>query len=289
MDRSAAGRGGGGAMSGAGRRGRAWTAGLLAAVLAVAAVFTASAQSESATDVRSRLERALADYEQAQAETDRDARIAGFRRAEQGFSALIEEGLATPALYTNLGNAALQAGDLGQAVLAYQRALRLDPTATTAHQNLAHLRSLLPAWVPRPSGSEGVEALLVYRRVPSTLRSLLAAACFALAALCVVASQRRPEGPWRGIAIVTGLAWLGLLASVVLDGSGDVGEAAVLTAAETPARSSDSARAPLAFPDPLPQGVEVERLEVRGDFARVRLANGRDVWVRSSSVTPVEG
>jgi hypothetical protein len=75
----------------------------------------------------------------------------------------------------------------------------------------------------------------------------------------------------------------------VLDGSGDVGEAAVLTAAETPARSSDSARAPLAFPDPLPQGVEVERLEVRGDFARVRLANGRDVWVRSSSVTPVEG
>ncbi len=274
-------------MSGAGRRAGVWTATLLAAM--TLAVVPASAQTSAGTDVRSRLERALADYEQAQAEADRDARIAGFRRAEQGFSALIDEGLATPALYTNLGNAALQSGDLGQAVLAYQRALRLDPTAATAHQNLAHLRSLLPAWVPRPSGGDGVDSLLVYRRIPAAMRSLLAAGCFALAALCVVASQRRPEGPWRGLAIVLALAWLGLVASVVLDGSGDAGEAAVLTAEETPARSSDSALAPLAFPDPLPQGVEVERLEVRGDFARIRLANGRDVWVRSSSVTPVDG
>lgn len=274
-------------MSGAGRRAGVWTATLLAAMTLV--VVPASAQTSAGTDVRSRLERALADYEQAQAETDRDARIAGFRRAEQGFSALIDEGLATPALYTNLGNAALQSGDLGQAVLAYQRALRLDPTAATAHQNLAHLRSLLPAWVPRPSGGDGVDSLLVYRRISAAMRSLLAAGSFALAALCVVASQRRPEGPWRGLAIVLGLVWLGLVASVVLDGSGDAGEAAVLTAEETPARSSDSALAPLAFPDPLPQGVEVERLEVRGDFARIRLANGRDVWVRSSSVTPVDG
>lgn len=268
---------------------RRLNAGAAAIAFVVGLALAAAAQAPPATDVRSRLERALADYAQAQTEVDREARIAGFRRAEQGFSALIDEGLATPALYTNLGNAALQAGDLGQAVLAYQRALRLDPSATTARQNLAHLRSQLPDWVPRPSGSEGVESLLVYRRIPSSLRSLLAAGCFALAAFCVVVSQRRTEGPWRGLAIVIGLAWLGLLASVVLDGSGDEGEAAVLTADETPARSSDAAMAPLAFPDPLPQGVEVERLEVRGDFARIRLANGRDVWVRSSSVTPVGG
>ena len=43
----------------------------------------------------------------------------------------------------------------------------------------------------------------------------------------------------------------------------------------------------LAFPDPLPQGVEALRLETRGDFARIRLANGRDVWVRNGSLTPV--
>ena len=265
---------------------KGWTGALL---LVFIVVCSARAEGPAATDVRARLERALADYEQAQAEADRDARSAGFHRAEQGFAALIAEGLETPSLYTNLGNAALQASNLGEAVLAYRRALNLDPGATTARQNLAHIRSLLPAWVPRPTGSEGADSLLVYRRVPASTRSLVAAGCFALAALFYAVGQRRTNGPWRGFAFGIGLAWIGLVASVVLDDSGQAGEAAVLTADETPARSSDSAMAALAFPDPLPQGVEVERLEIRGEFARIRLANGRDVWVRSSSVTPVAG
>ena len=243
----------------------------------------------SDSDPRAQLEQALADYAKAQAESDREARLAGFKRAEQGFAALIEDGAETPSLYTNLGNAALQAGHAGQAVVAYQRALRLDPGSTTAHQNLAHVRSLLPAWVPRPGSADSTEALFAYRRIPVQARSLAAAGCFALAALSLVLSARRREGAWRGLAMLSGLAWLALLASVVLDGRGAQSRAAVLTAEETPARSADSALAPLAFPEPLPPGVEVEQLEVRGDFARIRLANGRDVWVRSSSVTPIAG
>jgi len=276
---------------------RVWLSGQLAALVAsllVAALFGAASipAQASGSDRRERLERALDDYANAQAESDRDARRAGFSRSEQGFAALIEEGGATPALLTNLGNAALQAGHVGQAVLAYQRALRLDPSAPssrTARQNLAHLRSLLPGWVPRPSEDEGADTLFIYRRIPESIRSLAAAGCFALAALLLAVSIRRREGPWRGLAIGASIVWLGLLASVVLDDPSGEGEAAVLTADETPARSSDSAMAPLAFPEPLPPGVEVERLEVRGDFARIRLANGRDVWVRSSNVTPVEG
>ncbi|MEZ4279796.1 MAG: tetratricopeptide repeat protein [Myxococcota bacterium] len=260
---------------------------LVLALVLAAFANGAHAQETAGIDVRARLERALTDYEQAEREADRDARIAGFRRAERGFAALLADGFATPALHTNLGSAALQAGDLGQAVLAYRRALRLDPAAVTARQNLAHVRSLLPAWVPRPSGSEGADALLVYRRIPASTRSLLAACGFALAALFLVVAARRPEGPWRGLAILFGIVWLLLLASVVLDGSGEEGVAVVLTSDEEPARSSDSALARLAFPDPLPQGVEALRLETRGDFARIRLANGRDVWVRNGSLTPV--
>ena len=260
----------------------------LAAGVGAASGDAAHAQAVQDDDVRSRLERALSDYELAEREADRDARVAGFRRAARGFAALLEEGIETPALQTNLGNAALQAGDSGQAVLAYRRALRLDPAAVTARQNLAHVRSLLPGWVPRPSGSDGADALLVYRRIPESTRSLLAAGSFALTALFLVLAARGTEGPWRGLSILFGIAWLLLLASVVLDGSGEEGVAVVMTAGEEAARSSDSALARLAFPDPLPQGVEAMRLEVRGDFARIRLANGRDVWVRSGSVTPVD-
>ena len=259
------------------------------ALLLLALAFGSAPARASDSNPRARLEQALADYAKAQAKSDREARLAGFQRAEQGFAALIEDGAETPSLYTNLGNAALQAGHAGQAVVAYQRALRLDPGSTTAHQNLAHVRSLLPAWVPRPGNADSTEALFAYRRIPVQARSLAAAGCFALAALCLVLSARRREGAWRGLAMLSGLAWLALLASVVLDGRGAQSRAAVLTAEETPARSADSALAPLAFPEPLPPGVEVEQLEVRGDFARIRLANGRDVWVRSSSVTPIAG
>jgi len=263
---------------------------VLALGLALAAHAAGPTPAHAAeTDAAARLDRALADYAAAQAETDRDARLAGFQRAEGGFASLIADGAESPGLYSNLGNAALQSGHVGQAVLAYHRALRLDPAAATARQNLAHVRSQLPAWVPRPSGGDSSDALHVYRRVPAATRSLAAAGCFAVAALCLVVSGRRREGAWRGLAILAGVAWLSLLASVVLDERGERSRVAVITADETPARSADSALAPLAFPDPLPDGVEVERLELRGDFARVRLANGRDVWVRSSSVTPVEG
>jgi tetratricopeptide (TPR) repeat protein len=263
----------------------------IAAGLASFAVVASSASPARAAepDARARLERALSDYEAAQAEADRDARIAGFQRAEQAFAALIEEGARSPALYTNLGNAALQAGRVGRAVLAYRRALSLDPTVATARQNLAHVRAQLPGWVPRPGSAESDGALYAYRRISARTRSLAAAGCFAAAALALFVAGRRREGAWRGLALVLGLGWVALVASVVVDGGGADGQAGVLTADETPARSSDSALAALAFPEPLPQGVEVEQLEVRGDFARVRLANGRDVWVRSSSVSLIDG
>lgn len=255
------------------------------AVLAVAG-WDGSARAEE-VDPAAQLERALGDYATAQAETDREARIAGFQRAERGFAAVVEGGAESPALLTNLGNAALQAGHVGQAVLAYHRALRLDPDEATARQNLAHARSLLPVWVPRPGGQETRGAVFLDRRIPRPTRWLAGAGCFALAALSLVIAGRDGGGAWRGLAIVSGLAWIGLVASVVLEARGATGRSAVLVAEETPARTADSLLAPLALPEPLPAGVEVEQLEERGDFARVRLANGRDVWVRRSSVARV--
>lgn len=262
-----------------------------ASLTSVGAARAGEAESPGDADARARLERAIADYEAAQAETDREARLAAFARAERGFASLIEDGTASAALYTNLGHAALQAGRRGEAVLAYRRALLLDPGATTPRQNLAHLRAQLPAWVPRPSSSEGGQDLLfAYRRLSAGLRSLAAAGCFALAALALAfgLSGRGRTGAWRGLALAAGALWLVLLASVLLDrGRTGTATAAVLTADETPARVSDSALAALALPESLPGGVEVERLELRGEFARIRLANGRDVWVRRSAVTPI--
>ncbi|MEZ4352645.1 MAG: BatD family protein [Myxococcota bacterium] len=237
-----------------------------------------------------RLAAALDAYQSAMAEPERDARLARFARAEAAFAALVADGWESAALQTNLGNAALQAEHPGRAVLAYHRALALDPDARAARQNLAYARGLLPAWVPRPPETTGLAALRIDRRVPASSRALAAAVCFALAAGGLALSVRRREGAWRGLALVAAIAWGLLLASIVVeahDRERSGRSHAVVMVDDVPARSADSPLAPLALPDPLPAGVEVELLEERGDWARARLANGRDVWLRASSLERV--
>lgn len=257
----------------------------------VALTSLALAQSAWAdSDVRDqsmRLERALVQYAEALEEPDRDKRIAVFAQAEYGFASVVANGAENASLQTNLGNAALQAEHIGTAVLAYHRALRLEPEAKAARQNLAHIRTLLPSWVPRPSSPEGAQTLLFYRRFSVADRSYAAAACFVLAAASLAISVRRRDGAWRGLAFTGGLVWALLIASIVLDSVDDNSDLAVITADESRARSADSRLAALAYPEPLPAGVEVEMLEERMEWARVRLYNGRDVWVRGSNVTRV--
>lgn len=263
---------------------------LLSVILAVVSMGIApdaGASEVEAFDPDTRLAQALSEYARALEESDRDARLAQFARAEYGFATVVAAGAWNASLLTNLGNAALQAEHVGQAVLAYQRALRLDPDSATARQNLAHIRSLLPAWVPRPSASEGLEALFFYRRVPATVRAHFAAGSFVFAALCLAISVRRREGAWRGLAIVGAFSWTLLLASIFFDGGSELASAAVVTTDETLARSADSRLAALALPEPLPAGAEVEILEDRAEWTRIRLHNGRDVWVLGSSVTRV--
>ena len=259
-----------------------------AIVVLMSLVLVQSARAESPVSAqREILDQALIEYAQALQEPDRDVRLAAFARAEYGFASVIEGGAENAALYTNLGNAALQAEHIGQAVLAYHRALRLDPDAKAARQNLVHLRTLLPGWVPRPTSSAELQPLYFYRRFSPANRSHIAAACFAVAAASLAISVRRREGAWRGAALMSGVAWALIMASIVFDSAEGNTELAVITADESLARSADSRLAALAYPDPLPGGVEVDILEERAEWTRVRLPNGRDVWVRGSNVTRV--
>ncbi len=109
------------------------------------------------------LNQAVTAYTQAQAARHRDQRLAGFRQAQQRFEHAINQNIPSAELYTNLGNAALQAERPGSAILAYRRALVLDPDQMRAQQNLRHARTLLPAWVPRPRPEGALESFFFWR------------------------------------------------------------------------------------------------------------------------------
>jgi tetratricopeptide (TPR) repeat protein len=261
-------------------------------MLAVGWILAALASVAQARSVEDSFGLAVETYNRALQTEQRDARVEEFRRAQRLFAGLADQladrGVRSADLYTNLGNAALQAEDLGAAVLAYRRALMLDADHSRALQNLEHARNLLPSWVPRPEPSGMLDSLFLWHRtVPAPIRSLLAALCFTAAALLIALAIRFAQPALRNAAILPGVAWLAIAGSVAFDPGGDGQEAAVVIRPEAIARAADSPLAPSAFRQPLPAGAELRILEERAPWLRVRLANGRDAWLKASVVSRV--
>ena len=242
----------------------------------------------AAQDTTTSLDQAIAGYGDALDTEDRDLRIEGFRRVERLFGSAVEGGYATADLYANLGNAALQAEHLGSAVLAYRRALVLDPDHNRARQNHIHVRDQVPDWVPRPDRATAFDSFFQWHaNVSETERAWAAALAFLIAAALLSLGVVVRSVAARNTAVLPGLVWCGLLVSTALDPTAAAKNDAVVVSREVVARSADSVHAPARFARPLPMGTEVEILEDRDGWLRIELANGREAWVRSSSVKRV--
>jgi tetratricopeptide (TPR) repeat protein len=78
-----------------------------------------------------------------------------FQDAIEGYQNLVRSGRWSANLFYDLGNAWFRAGDLGQAILNYQRALALDAHHPEAEANLrlardeAHALELRKNWMDR--------------------------------------------------------------------------------------------------------------------------------------------
>ncbi len=259
---------------------------IAAAALAIALLLAPLAATAGADANASTLEQALAAYRSAQENASPADRTAAFARAERLFAAAAAEGNAGPELWTNLGTAALQAEHLGTAILAYRRALALDPDHRHALQNLTHARGLLPAWVPRPEGGGMLDSLLAWEHALSAReRRGAAALAFLVAAAMIGGALAGGSGALRLLAVFPLIVWALLFAS---DTFAAAERGGVLTAPDTIARAADSRNAPARFAEPLPAGTEVTIAEARGEWARVVLANGRDAWVSAAAVETVD-
>lgn len=253
------------------------------------------------------LSEAIREYRTALETPDRDERLQRFQRAELLLARLLgvgephsdsaaasesgmeTDGIRNPELYVSLGNAALGAEHLGRAIWAYRQALQIDPNHRRARQNLAHARTLLPEWVPRPESGGWLDSIPSGLVRWSAVDKRLVAACFFLVAACLMAAAIR----WRW-AVARNLAWLTMGFWVLLlavawatSRAADL-RAAVVIEPDVLARAADSGHAPVRFSQPLPAGTEVEILEQRESWSQIRLADGRDAWVNRSTLDPIE-
>ena len=235
-----------------------------------------------------KLDDALTTYRAAMDQSDHASRLAKFHRAEQLFRNLVESSdtpLSNPDMYTNIGNAALQAERLGPAIVAYRRAIEIDPDHVQAKQNLKHARSLLPDWIAKPEQSSLADTFFFWHRSLSlNERLLIAAGVCVLTAICFAVYIRLGYSWARNLAMIPLAIQVALIASVVIETFESAGAEGVIIVEYTVARSADSANAQPRFANELPSGTEVTILESRDDWTQIRLPDGRDGWVNTVSI-----
>ncbi|GAB4256297.1 MAG: tetratricopeptide repeat protein [Deferrisomatales bacterium] len=246
-------------------------AGLLCVAL-LAAAARAGEGGSAATDRARRFLEAVAAYEAGR-----------YGEAAQAFEALAEGGVENPDLYYNLGNAYWKQGDLGRAILWYERAARLAPGDPDLRYNLEIARSRTRDAAPE-EGVDWGRLLFFWRGLLSTRTLWLLAAAFHLPFWGAKTLRLFLGRPW-----VQRVGWMCLAAGLVLGASAAV-EAldpaaralAIVLPEELPVRAGVAPESTELFRLHAGSRVRIERLE--GDHVRIRFAQDRIGWVPAEAL-----
>ncbi len=266
---------------------------LLTALSAFAGAQTNSSTSLSLSSSDGAVTRGLAllDEGNVLAEHDPAAAESAYRKA----AALLEDARTTHSLHNAelnraIGNAYFKSDQLGYAVLAYRRALAIDPTNTQARDSLERARSLVEGKAIPSRGHRVLDWLLAWRgHAPRSLIWTSATALFIGAWMMV---SLRIWRSIRSITLVAGvlfvLSFVGfgsILLDTIQSGSN---MHAVITASSATAYTGPSAEVfDPAFQAPLNAGVECIIIESREGWAQIQLASNALGWVPVGSITTV--
>lgn len=210
---------------------------------------------------------------------------AAFTEAAERFELLIDDGVVNGALLYNLGNARLQAGDIGLAIVSYRRAERFIPGDERLNRNVAHARSL-PRVQIAPSGTRALTDVLLswHRRTSLMTRGGVFAVAYVLFWLFVTGRLLHRRSMWVYGAVLAAVAWLACGASIAIDVlGGDDRAAGVVIADEVVVRKGNGDGFEPQLEEPLTEGVEFVVLEARDDWLMIELPDGNTGWIRASA------
>ena len=207
-----------------------------------------------------------------------------FAGAAASYNAVLEGGFESAEVYYNLANAHVRLGELGEAVLNYERAARLDPSSDDIRANLELVNQrLLDRIEPMPrfwllSAFDWWMGL-----IPRGVLTGLVVACYLLlGAALVMIVLRRPAG-WRGAlrrtAYAAGVATAVLGATLLVRETGLAEpEEAVVMAAEARVLSAPSEEGGLTV-FTLHEGTKVRIDRRAGEWVEIVLADGKVGWL----------
>lgn len=217
--------------------------------------------------------------------TDPEAARAAFEESAHEFEQTIGLVGANGSLWFNLGNARIQAGQLGEGILALRNAERLMPSDGRIQANLGYARSLRSATI-EARGAESIWGPLLSARhilSPGVRAGLALALNLLLWSLVLIRLLGRPVPALTiaAVAFVTLLGGATIVADIAESRRHDEG---VLVRNDVVLRKGNGEGYEAAVTERLSEGVELRVLEQRPGWSRVRLPDGTKGWVRGAEV-----
>jgi len=260
-------------------------------LLVVVALVGSSAGAQNPTadftaSLKADFEQALADFDRGQNLQRQDADRARilFRSAAQRFESIAGAGVVNGRLYFNLGNAYLQAGDVGKAILYYRRAQRLIPGDVMLEDNLAVARSRCLTSIAPTRRSALLRSAFSwhYSTARSTRLGVGVLLYLVFWVLMMIRSFVRKTAV-TGIVVVAGLLAAGCFCSVAV---GDWAERrsppGVVTGMDVVVVKGPGSGYQRQFVQPLQPGAEFTLVQQRGGWWQIELPDGQSGWVEGS-------
>ena len=215
---------------------------------------------------------------------------AGSHGAAAGvYETILAGGFHNAEIYYNLANARYMEGDIAQAVLGYERALRLDGSHEDAVENLEFVKEQLADRQVRVGGALSEMLERFFRRADVGWLAVVVSALYFIVAGCIISGVLRGAfQPWllRSIVVVSALLVLtGGLFGYRIHRTAAVREAVVVVA-DVPVRTGPGDDFVLEFR--LHEGTKVRLREARDDWARVSV-EGTDLegWLPERAVEEI--
>jgi tetratricopeptide (TPR) repeat protein len=226
---------------------------------------------------------ARADAEATFGKANADYAAGNFRSAVESYNSLVQERQWNAALFYDLGNAHFRLGDMGRAVLNYERALALAPVQPEAHANLQFVREQSRALELSKNWTE--EHLNYLTRDQFTCLGTIAfwAAVFIFCGLCLA---RRRSVVWVfTLLLLSAIAVGSAFAVYQLETGSNGADLAIVIADKVQARLATAENAGTVLV--LPPGSEVKILSQRGQWSYAALPNDLRGWIPATSAERV--
>ena len=214
-----------------------------------------------------------------------------YHEALELYQELADRGIQNPSLYYNLANTNFKIGNIGYAVLYFERALLLKPFDRDIRSNLDHVRAQLEDKI-RPLYDEGIFRLL--RRLFSFLRLKITASLEIILFTSLVVlllfflflphSRHRLKNPLIVVGTVYMIILIGMIAQSSHERKYPKG---IILQKVLEVKSSPLAESETLFT--LHEGTKFKLIEQRGEWIRFSTQDGRQGWILQESVELIQG